>query len=386
MINIFVFIKHVLLLFIDAVTIAVANRKWINISHNNINKTIAFIRLDAIGDFMIILPYLKGIKKYYHDNDNFLILIGNKLWRELGEYFLTDMFNRFIWIDKTKYKNNIFYRIKMNLNLSRISADKVIDSTYYRDYIYNDSVVRSISADIKIGWTGGSVGMYPVLSRLSQKSYTELLDSVELPLEADKLHYFFNHILKMDIDSSYRIDSKVGEKSKYGLPKNYCVIVPGASWSGREWESYKSAECADYIDQKYNRTIVLVGSIEEQYKYDEIKRIAKTNNIINCIGKTNLLDMIEIIRNADLLITNETSAIHMASLTNTKTICVFGGGHFGRFVPNYNKINIKWVYKKMECFGCNWKCIYDIENGHTMPCISNIKSTEIFGMIDELLQ
>ena len=380
-----VFLKHVSLLTIDAVTMVIVKWRRIEKSDNNLNKTIVFIRLDAIGDFLVLLPYLKELKKYYLNSDDSLILVGNAQWKELGEYFLKDTFARFIWINRNKYKNNIYYRIKMNLRLSRITADKVIDSTYNRDYIYNDSVVRVISANSKIGWMGETVGVFPVLSRLSQKSYTELLERVDFSLEGDKQFHFFNHVLKMTMKPSYKINTRVADKSKYGLPKKYCVIVPGASWSSREWEIYKFAECADYINNKNNHAIVLIGSSSEYHKYDEIQKTAKTHNIINCIGKTNLLEMIEIIRNADLLITNETSAIHIAALTNTKTICIFGGGHFGRFVPNYNIKNIRWVYKRMECFGCNWKCIFDIEKDQSMPCIANIKPMEIFGTIDDLL-
>jgi ADP-heptose:LPS heptosyltransferase len=381
----FIFLKHTLLLFADALTLSLVKKKGTRKSQNDIDKTIVFIRLDAIGDFLLVLPYLKEIKKCFHHSDDVTILIGNILWKDLGEYFLRDTFARFIWIDRKKYKNNIYYRIKMNQCLSKISANKVMDSAYNRDYIYNDSVIRAISANRKIGWMGETVGVFPVLSRLSQKSYTELLENVDYPLEVDKQLHFFKHVLKMEINPSYKINSKVGDISKYGLPENYCVIVPGASWHGREWNIDKFAVCSDYINSKFDRVTVLIGSSSENSKYDKIKKTAKTQNIINCIGKTNLLDMIEIIRNADLLISNETSAIHIAALTDTKAICVFGGGHFGRFVPNHNIKHIRWVYKEMECFGCNWKCIFNIKKDQAVPCIANVMPVEMFRFIDDLL-
>ena len=344
-----------------------------------------FIRLDAIGDFLIVLPYFKEIKKDYNNSDNYLILVGNKLWKDLGEYFLKDIFDQFIWIDRKDYKNNLFYRVRLNLNLLRINAGEVIDSTYSRDYIYNDSITRAISANIKIGWVGDNSGFFTILSRISEKWYTELVSNINSQLETEKHSHFFNYVLKKNINPNFKIYAKVGDILKYNLPEKYCVIAPSAFWSGKEWETNKFAECADYINQKHNYAIVLIGSSSEHHKYDEIRKFAKSSYFINCIGKTNLLDMIEVIRNADLLITNDTSAVHVAALTDTNAICIIGGGHFGRFVPNHSIKNIKWLYSKMECFGCNWKCIYDIEKNQTVPCIANIKSVEIFGVIDDFL-
>lgn len=50
-------------------------------------------------------------------------------------------------------------------------------------------------------------------------------------------------------------------------------------------------------------------------------------------GKTNLVKLIELIAHADLLVSNETSAVHMAVSTNTRFVCISNANHIGRFNP-----------------------------------------------------
>ena len=79
----------------------------------------------------------------------------------------------------------------------------------------------------------------------------------------------------------------------------------------------------------------------------------------------------------------------IAAAVGTFTICISGGGHFGRFVPypelprqtNYLKV----VYYKMPCYGCNWKCIYPINEGEPAPCIANISVDAVWGKVISLI-
>ena len=74
------------------------------------------------------------------------------------------------------------------------------------------------------------------------------------------------------------------------------------------------------------------------------------------VVKTNINELIEAIRDAEFLITNETSAVHIAESVTTKSFCILGGGHFGRFLP-YNKNQINSVQKFIK------KWIASIANG-----------------------
>jgi ADP-heptose:LPS heptosyltransferase len=105
-------------------------------------------------------------------------------------------------------------------------------------------------------------------------------------------------------------------------------------------------------------------------------------------GKTSLPEFVEVIRQARLLISNETSAVHIAAAVKTPSVCILGGGHFGRFLPYPEKVvNCKpvAVFKKMACFGCNWKCNQPHNVNGCVPCIEQIEMPDVISAVDVAL-
>ena len=74
------------------------------------------------------------------------------------------------------------------------------------------------------------------------------------------------------------------------------------------------------------------------------------------VGKT-LLEFIEVVQGAKLLIGNDSSSIHIASMVNTQSICLYGGLLYGRFLP-YPKgtENAPILVFNKNCKKKNWIC------------------------------
>ncbi|HEX8022976.1 glycosyltransferase family 9 protein, partial [Mucilaginibacter sp.] len=88
------------------------------------------------------------------------------------------------------------------------------------------------------------------------------------------------------------------------------------------------------LNAKTKITVTIAGSPADSYLASEIISNSKSEAIIeDKTGKTNLVELVELINNADLLISNDTSAIHIAASTQTVAICISNGNHFGRFIP-----------------------------------------------------
>jgi ADP-heptose:LPS heptosyltransferase len=99
--------------------------------------------------------------------------------------------------------------------------------------------------------------------------------------------------------------------------------------------------------------------------------------VLNLAGKTTLIDLAELIRAAKLLIGNESGAVHLAAAVGTPSVSIVGGGHYGRFIPYDIAADDECVapipvIHRMECYGCNWKCIFPIVPGQPTPCVSRI--------------
>lgn len=104
------------------------------------------------------------------------------------------------------------------------------------------------------------------------------------------------------------------------------------------------------------------------------------------------------VRGAEFVITNDTCFIHMAVAVNTKSICIAGGWHWGRFVPYgiLHTIDIynfpALAYDTMNCFKCNFRnrnCRRIMDGRgkvEKLPCISNITVENVLGLLDECLR
>ena len=108
-------------------------------------------------------------------------------------------------------------------------------------------------------------------------------------------------------------------------------------------------------------------------------------------GKTSLQELVAVIAGAHLLIGNETSAVHIAAAVGTPSVCITGGGHFGRFVPYVmvyggTKPVPRVIVEKMDCFICNWHCIYGAKEGNPFPCIERIAVESVFKAVKEILE
>jgi len=55
--------------------------------------------------------------------------------------------------------------------------------------------------------------------------------------------------------------------------------------------------------------------------------------VLNMVGETSLSELVSVIKEAQFLLGNETSAVHIASAVATPAFCLLGGGHYGRFMP-----------------------------------------------------
>ena len=113
----------------------------------------------------------------------------------------------------------------------------------------------------------------------------------------------------------------------------------------------------------------------------------KHPNLIDLIGKTTLEEAMSIVMNASLVIGNETGLTHLGYLSGVPTVCILGGGHFGRFLPwdEFDDV-VKCIYNKMDCFQCGWRCKYvNLKKGEVPPCIKNIKPQKIINSINTLM-
>jgi len=73
--------------------------------------------------------------------------------------------------------------------------------------------------------------------------------------------------------------------------------------------------------------------------------------------------------------------------TQTKAVCILGGGHFGRFAPYPGHLTNKptCIFEKMDCYNCNWDCKFKTAENIPYPCISGVSLDKVWQTVLQLL-
>lgn len=348
-----------------------------------IKKDILIIRIDGIGDFFIWLNTLEYYKKIYWDRKFTLICLEQV--KEVAEK--VKFFEEIICINKNDFYKNYKYRYKILKKLSKMEFDLILSPTYSREFFCLDWLVHFIKAKEKIGFVGDNVNIKKVLHNFSNKWYTHLISTSNKNLtELERNYEFLESIsltkIGIELNSILNIDKKERIKGKY------CIFFLGSSEVKKNWDVENYVEIAKYIPEDYK--IVLSGGKSEIELGDKFLKIYKNNHrIINLIGKTNLLETFFLIKYSKFILGNDTACIHMAVVAQTKSICILGGGQYGRFLP-YNENLLKnknflprIINYKLDCYNCNWNCKYKLDN---WPCISRINVEMVRKKVNELLK
>lgn len=366
------------------------------------NNSVLIVKIDAIGDSIVWLDTAKEYRNLYPDKT--LTLLYNTDWEEIA--LSLPYFDKFIPFSSKKFWKKISYRFKMLAELNKNIFEVLVNPTYSRSFFYQDWVIHNINAIEKIGSTGDynntnntiakltrdfSV-INPKLKRIGDSWYTKLVRADEKPkMELVRNAEFLRTAYGINFKAQLPIFPFKIPAYKDLEDKLYCVIFMGAATERRIWNIEKYAAIINSIPAEYE--IVLCGGKKETYLYDLLMELKTVNKpIISLFGKTSLLELISVIKNATFIITNETSASHITVASRTRSICILGGGHYGRFQPyeveeisDEDRIYLpQTVSLNMECFNCGWICKYNLINGR-WKCIADISTESVSQKLAQLL-
>ena len=134
----------------------------------------------------------------------------------------------------------------------------------------------------------------------------------------------------------------------------------------RKWETEKFIELAKkIISENENVRIVISGASSEQQSAKEICKQIGSLKAVSFAGKTTLRELLTLYSLSDILVTNDSGPGHFSSLTNIRTIILFGPETpqlFGPISPNAHVI-----WKELACSPC-----VSVLNHRFSPCNNNV--------------
>lgn len=316
-------------------------------------KKVLILRLSALGDTIHTLPVAYAIKKTYPNckigwvvedkaklfiENNPLIdkcyVIPKKEWQKRG--FSIQTIKEFKHIVDEINKENY---------------DIVLDT---QQLFKSSSLLPFLRIKRKITLTGGRE-FYWLFNNEFVKESHRLFDSnyhvVNRNLELAKYIGADTSEIKMVLkEATEEIKNKIDELLKnVDESKKIIVISPATTWDNKHWEEIHWSEVIDYFSEKVN--LIFTGMDSDN---NLIQRILKNTNCKNPIilaGKTNLEELAEVFRRADIVISPDSGSAHIAWATQKPAIIsLFSATAEKRSAP-FGK-NCFVLAPKLDCRPC----------------------------------
>ncbi len=289
---------------------------------------IAIIRLDAIGDYILFRNFLYELKQSPKFADLPVTIIGNQAWKSIAETFDSKLVNNFIWLDRNQIWDNKKYRISKLLGLVKTHYEYIIVPTFSRDFA-SDSLANVMNAKHKITSLGDLSNISNNEKIVTDTYYTKILPATsEILFEFERNREFFQNLLGYKLNTKLII-KPVATKFHNQLA-NYIVLFIGASSNKRRWDISNFNGLAIWLNEIYGVNIVVCGSITD---IDSNNTVINMPFIHNLIGKTSLVEMVDILSTAKFVVSNETSIPHICIALDVRVFVISNGNHFGRFTP-----------------------------------------------------
>ena len=142
---------------------------------------------------------------------------------------------------------------------------------------------------------------------------------------------------------------KVEEENLDSLRVNFGIdsilplicLCPGAEFGpAKRWPTnYYSEVANDYL--KKNWQVILLGSPNDIPVGEDIKKnINKESGFLNLIGKTKLVDTIDILSSSNLVLTNDSGLMHIAASVDVPLVALYGPTSPEFTPPLSNKVKV----------------------------------------------
>lgn len=165
---------------------------------------------------------------------------------------------------------------------------------------------------------------------------------------------------------------------KLNEEKPLLILCPGAAYGPAKcWPLEYFAEIACYKKSK-NWNVALLGSESDKSIGFKIQELSK-NSCIDLIGKTSLIEAVNILASATLVISNDSGLMHLAAALGRPLIALYGSSSPEFTPPLCSKVKI--IYLKLNCSPCfERKCPLVHLN-----CLKELTPQIVLNAIDDLI-
>ncbi len=300
-------------------------------------QNILIVNFGQIGDVVLSLPALKAVREKFPDA-KLTAMIG-KSGADIVE--ISGYADEKITVDRVKLRdgekiNSIIEVLQIAKDARRRKFDLVID-------------LHSLYETNFLGFLSGA--RHRLYANRENRSLDFLANfAPEPPREDKKLHltdHYLNVLKPLGIENAARfVEIQPREKDlekiesllRSGESLKLVGLFPGAGNPSRRWNLEKFAETAAKLSEDKNTQPIVFLGPEEKDLRGEIEEKFPTETLI--IDKLSLLEFVAALSKLSVLISNDTSAIHLAAIVGTPIVLVMDKRAPMTYLPLAEKIRL----------------------------------------------
>jgi len=295
-------------------------------------REILIIKPSSLGDVVLALPALGALRRSFPEA-KISWLIRSEFAPLLKEHpYLDDIiiFDR-KYLGKAWYNPNAFSALVRLIQMLRNSKyDVVID-------------LQGLFRTASLGWLSGCKRRFGFSKA---REFAEIFYTCKIERDENSTHvvdYYLKvveavgagdtaveFVLPTDAESVDSVKKKLTERKIEG--NNYAVFVPGSFHRSKCWPAERFGELAERITSQFGLPVVAVGTSSESDIVEEIQSRADVS-IVNLAGGTGLNELVELLRGARLVVSNDTGPGHIAAALGVPLVMMFSWSNPARILP-----------------------------------------------------
>jgi ADP-heptose:LPS heptosyltransferase len=331
--------------------------------------------IGGIGDYILLTASLRGYRELFPDKQ--VVLLVRSGIEDLARH--NPHVDRVITIDLSRVHKSLRDKARLWAALLVIPIDIAINVDYSTHAeSLTEKIVRWSQAKRRVA--------FHCLDRDARRDYsvyTEVVpQGMEWLFEIDRNNALLKFLGLRDYSDSvthvWGLESHMLSPALSTLIPwhSYYVLFPGSLVAGKCWPPESFGQLTELL-KRLQYIPVICGGEQETSLVAKIRENTSLD-VIDLTGQTSLMDLAAVIKNAHFVVSNDTSAVHIAAAVKTPAFVIVGGGHYSRFVPYPGRPSIVPIINNevRGCFHCYWYCIYNY-----FKCVADVSVASVASAI-----
>lgn len=382
------FLQHIRVLFYwaDGVLLLFCRGKKNGGGKKRSRRKVLIVYNMALGDGIMFCGVSQYLREIWPKEQYEITITCQSAFSSL--YESTGIYDKVLPLDFSGAVVNMKKRKELFQKLREETYDIVVDPVGCEDCTTNVFVTRAARGKEKIGVLDVSMENHQAPDWLRRKVYRRVVELNQKHIHL--IRYYGAFFQKLGADSCVARPAKLPHvELPFETPEKFFIIFPVASMAVKKWPPKRYAYIAEKIYEKTHMPLVLCGTEHDRAGIEEFRKLLSSDvEVADYIGKTDIMQFVELIGRASLVVSNDTSAYHIAVARQVPVAMICGGYTYHRYAKyDYEKEGCKnplLVCRNMKCFDCNNYCRY--HGFDLFPCIDRIDKKEAWKEIKALIE